>query len=743
MSETASANVDENDTKRSRPGTPTEAGPAAGGSRRGTEITRFRVFSRVRPFIEEELRDMKDPRQMRSIVEMIGNRTVLLDPREDWAPRSQYEFDASLWSIPPTTQLQITFRDAKHEHFDSQRDVYNLVASNSIESVFDSFNTCIMTYGQTGSGKTYTMMGKYDPRSVCGEDGEEGIVPRVCNEVFGNLEIRRKRELQKPDSERIRYRVEVTFVEIYMEKARDLLDPALRRGYSARMSDARIRHDPNSGPFVEGVTKYQVESWSQCCTLLERGSQHRTTCATVVHQQSSRSHAIFQLTILMEEVIPPRDRFSRPTLRFRSGRINLVDLAGSERGGMTDYVKESSMINKSLLALRRVIDNLVSRQNVVIDWAKQEVQGREVADRSAPQVPFRDSVLTWLLSDSIGGNARTTMVATLSPHEKYFADTLATLVWSSKARNLVTLVRMNDVQTTVTGGMTSKAMELPQQFTSQRQNIDSLRTALQQKQQHADALEKEVRLLARKISSVNFDARQHREQSAAILIQGAWAEYKINQKRKAVDDLRLKFIAQTEARKREHGVLMTRLTQMQTENAEVEEQNHLVRSEVTKLQSQVDAVRYSEKQFQARKAAVTQEFRALQAVMGSDATKCIDDIAALKSRLGELQREAAIVKGNLDKETIKRQEREAYVAQHSTDEFMTKVSNARRETEAAKQTILELQQERARLVGQREILSIQHEKVVKKKKVKPLPVEVRSGAPPPTARPAPMAGRVP
>lgn len=119
-----------------------------------------------------------------------------------------------------------------------------------------------------------------------------------------------------------------------MERVRDLLDPALRhtRG-NEKLHDARIRLDPCSGPFVEGVTKYEVENWSQCCILLERGSMHRTTCATAVHNQSSRSHAIFQLTVIQEQTIPPKDRYSLPTLKTKAGRINLVDLAGSERGG--------------------------------------------------------------------------------------------------------------------------------------------------------------------------------------------------------------------------------------------------------------------------------------------------------------------------------------------------------------------------------------------------------------------------
>ncbi|KAF8285688.1 kinesin-C [Trypanosoma cruzi] len=465
---------------------------------RVTEITRFKVFSRVRPFIAEELAEMEG-QERRSVVEMTDNKTVILDPKDGWAPKAQFEFDASLWSIPPEHRIVHTFHDTKRSDYATQKDVYELIGKDLVPHVFDGFNSCILTYGQTGSGKTYTMMGLYDPNASCGGDGEEGIIPRVSNDLFLILTTKQAEEAKKTElHDRVRFRVEVSFVEIYMERVRDLLDPALKNSKgNEKLQDARIRQDPYSGPFVEGVTKYQVENWAQCCLLLERGSMHRTTCATAVHNQSSRSHAIFQLTVIQEQTIPAKDRYSRPTVRCRAGRINLVDLAGSERGGFQDYVKESAAINTSLLALRRVIDNLTERQNILMEQAKAEITGAYYQERTLPQVPFRDSVLTWLLSDSIGGNARTTMVATLSPLVKNYGDTLATLQWSSKARNLVTLVKVNDPLTTVTGGMANKAGELHNAVRIQRQNMDSLREALRQKQEFAEQLERESRSMTR------------------------------------------------------------------------------------------------------------------------------------------------------------------------------------------------------------------------------------------------------
>lgn len=502
---------------------------------RVSEITSFRVVSRVRPFIKEELAEMEG-QERRSVVEMTSTKTILLDPKDGWAPKAQFDFDASLWSIPPTHRIVHTFQDTKHKTYATQKDVYNLIAKDLVPHVFNGFNSCILTYGQTGSGKTYTMMGLYDPNASCGGDGEEGIIPRVSNDIFIILKERMEQEAKtRPPRDRTKFRVEVSFVEIYMERVRDLLDPALRntRG-NERLQDARIRQDPYSGPFVEGVTKYEVENWTQCCTLLERGSQHRTTCATAVHNQSSRSHAIFQLTVVQEQVVPGNNKYALPAFKTQAGRINLVDLAGSERGGFQDYVKESAAINTSLLALRRVIDNLTERQNMLMEMAEAEITGKHYQERSLPQVPFRDSVLTWLLSDSIGGNARTTMVATLSPLVKNYADTLATLQWSSRARNLVTLVKMND-QALVHNGMASHAGALDNAVRIQRQNLDSLRQTLRSKQEAAQQLERQTRELKKSLTKTRGRERAILKDRAALIIQRAFHRFMFYKKYEAYE----------------------------------------------------------------------------------------------------------------------------------------------------------------------------------------------------------------
>eukprot|EP00796_Vickermania_ingenoplastis_P009959 gene9959-6953_t len=463
---------------------------------RTSEITAFKVYCRVRPFIAEELAEMEG-QERRSIVEMSGNRTILLDPKDNWAPKAQYEFDASLWSIPPNHNLVHTFQDTRRKDYSSQRDVYELVAKDL-----------------------------YNPKVPCGGDGPEGIIPRVSNDLFALLAQRQRSEPKPTDGATVKYRVEVSFVEIYMERVRDLLDPALRNAKgSDRLHDARIRQDPYSGPFVEGVTKYQVENWGQCCILLERGSQHRTTCATAVHNQSSRSHAIYQLTVIRETTTPSKGRYDRPTIQTQSGRINLVDLAGSERGGFQEYVKESAAINTSLLALRRCIDCLTERQNMLMEELRAEItEGYRPAERNLPQVPFRDSVLTWLLSDSIGGNARTTMIATLSPLVKNYGDTQATLTWSSKARNLVTLVKVND-QAVVQGGLNSQRGQLGNAVQNVRQTLDSLRETLKKKQSAAEKMARDTESMRQAAISADERTEVMLREMAAIIIQRAYQMY--------------------------------------------------------------------------------------------------------------------------------------------------------------------------------------------------------------------------
>jgi hypothetical protein len=619
----------------------------------------------------------------------------------------------------------VTFQDALHEEHQTQLQVYNLVAKSSVPSAFEGFNSCILTYGQTGSGKTYTMMGKYNPTAVCGGDGEEGIIPRVCNDIFQQLEEMRAAERHKPEADRITYRIEVNFVEIYLERVRDLLDPTLRNSKDAKMTEAKIRQDPACGPYVEGVTRYQIENWRHCCQLLERGSTHRTTCATLVHQQSSRSHAIFQITVMMEENVPAKDRFSMPSMRTRAGRINLVDLAGSERGGMTDYVKESAAINTSLLALRRVIDNLVERQNIQLEQARQQIAAQtnggniaanNVADRVLPQVPFRDSVLTWLLSDSIGGNARTTMVATLSPLAKNYGDTLATLQWSSKARNLVTLVRMNDVQTVVADGMTSKANELNHAVVLQRQNVDSLRDALQQKQGYVESLEKDTKAAMKKIIQEKSQIQEVKRIAAAIVFQRA--------RRSLLFQRRLDALAQQIAsvEKRisgERQALVGRKSELEDAQRAVAENETLLMEAITnedEARKLVDEIDKSQKEVDEKLSGLQEQADMINGQRGRDEEACKQQIAELEAQAQQMRNEINHFKSDTAKAEVQIHTMEEASKKLKHPNWEADVAASKREVSELAARAEEMKRKKLEAAAKRDFLQGQHNKIYKKGK---------------------------
>eukprot|EP00659_Diplonema_papillatum_P016297 gene16297-24971_t len=421
---------------------------------RRAAITQFRVFARLRPFIPEELEHIgKTNKELMSTIEMKDNSTFPLDPTKNWKPSHEFVFDRSLWSIPPTQVLKPTphFYDNKKDHWVDQEEMYKIATHDDlgmsmVDNAFLAMNSCVLAYGQTSSGKTYTMMGRYGlehPPEM------RGIIPRVCDELFQKVRERREYEAKKEDaSKRWQLSVDVTFVEIYLEKVRDLLDPDLKhraqkqavraaQGHGganeagnikealAAMKEARVRRDPVTGPFVEGIKHVPVQSWQDCVRVLEQGSQHRTTAVTSVHDNSSRSHAIFTVTLIQKRLLK-RDR-QGDVYDTKSGRINLVDLAGSERGGGTSYVHESAAINKSLMALRRVIDSLVERQEKIFEQQAAELEGRHVPNLKLPHIPYMDSVLTQLLEDSIGGNAKTVMISNLTPYWEFYEETLRTL----------------------------------------------------------------------------------------------------------------------------------------------------------------------------------------------------------------------------------------------------------------------------------------------------------------------------
>lgn len=276
-----------------------------------------------------------------------------------------------------------------------------------LDHALAGYNACIIAYGQTGSGKSYTMGGTAS---------EPGMVPHICKELFQRIDA-------LSSSERS-FKVEVSYMEIYQERVRDLLDPS--------KTNLRVREHATAGPYVESLSKLAVSTYADVESFMEAGTRARTVAATAMNETSSRSHAIFTLVVSQSGTA---GESQSGTEGEKTSRISLVDLAGSERANSTGAtglrLKEGALINKSLTTLGRVISALAAESTVGSSGKK-----------GAGKVPYRDSVLTWLLKDSLGGNSRTTMVAAISPTD--YEETLSTLRYADQAKRIVTKPLVNE-----------------------------------------------------------------------------------------------------------------------------------------------------------------------------------------------------------------------------------------------------------------------------------------------------------
>ncbi|RWS04489.1 kinesin-like protein KIF16B isoform X2 [Dinothrombium tinctorium] len=344
------------------------------------------------------------------VVKMQANKTILINanPKPDILDSSNYSqqtsnrkefiYDYSYWSFDPS--------DAD---FVPQHQVYEDLGKEVVEDAFVGYNACIFAYGQTGSGKTYTMMGTPD---------NEGLIPRICQQLFNRMDEGRKSGSS--------YRTEVSYLEIYNERVKDLL------GKNCDEKSLKVREHPKLGPYVQSLSKHLVTDYSDVQELMTRGNAHRTTAATGMNDTSSRSHAIFTIAFSQAS-------FSKDTPRETLSKVNLVDLAGSERANATGAtgvrLKEGGHINKSLVTLGSVIKALAecSQNNNLGSSAKKP-----------SFIPYRDSVLTWLLKDSLGGNSKTVMIATISPADCNYSETLSTLRYANRAKNIINKPTINE-----------------------------------------------------------------------------------------------------------------------------------------------------------------------------------------------------------------------------------------------------------------------------------------------------------
>ncbi|XP_028835359.1 kinesin-like protein KIF13A isoform X2 [Denticeps clupeoides] len=357
--------------------------------------TKVKVAVRVRPMNRRELE-----LNTKCVLDMEENQTILRPPPSNTKGENRkqakvFAFDHCFWSMDESNITK----------YAGQEVVFKCLGEGILENAFQGYNACIFAYGQTGSGKSFSMMG----------NGEQpGLIPRLCCALFERV--------SKEENETHSFKVEVSYMEIYNEKVRDLLDPKGSR------HSLKVREHKVLGPYVDGLSQLAVTSFEDIESLMSEGNKSRTVAATNMNEESSRSHAVFSI-IITQTLYDPQSGNSGEKV----SKMSLVDLAGSERvsktGAAGERLKEGSNINKSLTTLGCVISAL--------------------ADQSAGKgknkfVPYRDSVLTWLLKDNLGGNSKTAMIATVSPAADNYEETLSTLRYADRAKRIVNHAVVNE-----------------------------------------------------------------------------------------------------------------------------------------------------------------------------------------------------------------------------------------------------------------------------------------------------------
>jgi kinesin family protein 3/17 len=343
----------------------------------------IQVVVRCRPLFGKEIREAR-------------NHIVDCDVR-----RGEVRIDNP--KTPGDPPKQFTF-DGVYDHTSTQKEIFEGCALPIVRAAIEGYNGTIFCYGQTGTGKTHTMEGKDEP------ENERGLIPNTFETVFGDIDA-----LEAANKN---FLVRASFLEIYNENVRDLLGKD-----QSRTCD--LKEDPDKGVYVKDLTTFVVKSVAEIRKLHEVGKKNRSVGATLMNADSSRSHSIFTVTIETSEV---NEGEAEEDAHIRVGKLNMVDLAGSERqaktGSTGDRLKEATKINLSLSALGNVISALV--------------------DGKSSHIPYRDSKLTRLLQDSLGGNTKTVMIANLGPADYNFDETMSTLRYANRAKNIKNKPKINE-----------------------------------------------------------------------------------------------------------------------------------------------------------------------------------------------------------------------------------------------------------------------------------------------------------
>eukprot|EP00817_Percolomonadidae_sp_ATCC50343_P002288 CAMPEP_0117430020 /NCGR_PEP_ID=MMETSP0758-20121206/9541_1 /TAXON_ID=63605 /ORGANISM="Percolomonas cosmopolitus, Strain AE-1 (ATCC 50343)" /LENGTH=864 /DNA_ID=CAMNT_0005217585 /DNA_START=188 /DNA_END=2782 /DNA_ORIENTATION=+ len=310
--------------------------------------------------------------------------------------KKQFTFDHAIWSA-----------NSNDDNFVGQEEMYEKLGKQVLDNAFKGYNASLFAYGQTGSGKSY---------STYGSDKEPGIIPRLCGELYERIKKKQKKDPKTT------YRVEVSMIEIYKEKVRDLFNPQNPQNQGG----LKVREHVKKGPYVEGLSQSLVSSKEEMMAVLKEGSQMRTIASTNMNNHSSRAHTIFQILFTQTAKAGVKNIEKQSV-------ISLIDLAGSERQGKAktsgERLKEGAAINLSLTTLGNVINALADQKS------------------SSGFIPYRNSTLTYLLKESLGGNSKTIMIATISPAQYNEEETLSTLRYANRAKNIKNRAKVNQDET--------------------------------------------------------------------------------------------------------------------------------------------------------------------------------------------------------------------------------------------------------------------------------------------------------
>lgn len=368
-----------------------------------------KVVVRIRPVNDHEKEDFETVRKLSSDSLCVGDR--------------KFTYDSVL--------------DSKS----NQEDIFQLVGVPSVKSALAGYNTSILSYGQTGSGKTYTMWG---PPSAMVEDpspsSQQGIVPRIFQMLFSEIQ----REQENLDEKQVNYQCRCSFLEIYNEQIGDLLDPTQR--------NLQIRDDAKNGFYVENLTEEYVTSYEDVTQILIKGLSNRKVGATSINSKSSRSHIVF--TCIIESWC--KGTSSKCFSSSRTSRISLVDLAGMERNKLDDSnrqcVREGKDVRKSLSQLGYLVNIL----------AKGTHSG---------EIPYKSSCLTHLLRESLGGNAKLTVICAISPDNRSNGETLSTLRFGQRAKTIRNEPVINEITEDDVNDLSDQIRQLKEELIRAKSNV--------------------------------------------------------------------------------------------------------------------------------------------------------------------------------------------------------------------------------------------------------------------------------